>query len=92
MEATEVEPEKVWSVLCFFLKRAYRREGVIAELIRASIEHARARRAKIVEAYPVDPNSPSYQFMGSVLPVEPAGFQEVGRAGRRRHVMQLELE
>lgn len=45
----------------------------------------------MVEAYPVDPESPSYRFMGFVEMFADAGFREVGMAGRRRHVMQLEL-
>ncbi len=52
-------------------------------------EYARSRGASVVEAYPVDPDSPSYRFMGFVPVFEQAGFREVGRVGARRHVMQL---
>jgi hypothetical protein len=45
----------------------------------------------VVEAYPVDADSPSYRFMGFVAPFEKAGFREVGRAGTRRHVMRRSL-
>jgi hypothetical protein len=55
------------------------------------VEHARRRGATVVEAYPVDPDSPSYRFMGFVSTFEAAGFREVGRAGARRHVMRLRL-
>ena len=37
--------------------------------------------------FPVDPDSPSYRFMGFVRFFEAAGFREVGRAGSRRHVI-----
>jgi hypothetical protein len=47
--------------------------------------------ATIVEAYPIDAASPSYRFMGFVDAFASAGFQEVGRAGQRRHVMPLVL-
>jgi len=47
--------------------------------------------ARVVEAYPVAPDSPSYRFMGFVPAFEKAGFREVGRAGSRRHVMRLEV-
>lgn len=52
---------------------------------------ARKQGAKVVEAYPVDPDSPSYRFMGFVGLFEKAGFAKVGIAGTRRHVMRLTL-
>ena len=55
-------------------------------------EHARSHGAAILEAYPVDPDSPSYRFMGFVPVFEEAGFHKVGRAGIRRHVMQLRVK
>ena len=67
------------------------RAGARAELLQAAIEHARARGAHTVEAYPVDPDSPSYGFLGRVPMFLAAGFEEVGRVGTRRHVMQLSL-
>jgi len=53
--------------------------------------HANIIGATVVEAYPVDPGSPSYRFMGFVDAFAEAGFQEVGTAGLRRHVMRLGL-
>jgi hypothetical protein len=62
------------------------------QLLAAAIAHAKAKGASIVEAYPVDPDSPSYRFMGFVPTFREAGFEEVGRAGTRRHVVRLALE
>ncbi len=81
----------VWSIACFFAIRRLRGRGLTRRMIKAAVEHARAQGAAIVEAYPVDPDSPSYRFMGFVPVFEEAGFCEVGRAGTRRHVMQLKL-
>jgi hypothetical protein len=64
---------------------------VTDQLLRAAIAHAGRRGAKIVEAYPVDPESPSYRFMGFVSVFERAGFKKVADAGIRRHVMRLQL-
>ena len=44
--------------------------------------------ADVVEGYPVDPDSPSYKFMGTCSTFLAAGFEEIGRVGTRRHVMQ----
>jgi GNAT superfamily N-acetyltransferase len=83
---------RVWSIACFFIRHDLRGGGVTAQLIRAAVAHARARGATVIEAYPVDPDSPSYRFMGFVSSFAAAGFHEVGRAGIRRHVMRLYLE
>ncbi|MCW5874770.1 MAG: GNAT family N-acetyltransferase [Anaerolineales bacterium] len=87
-----VAEEKVWSLACFFVPRVRRGEGLGKQLLAAAIKTARSRGAKIVEAYPVDPDSPSYRFMGFVSNFEQAGFTETGRAGKRRHVMHLRLD
>ena len=84
--------ENVWSLVCFFVTREYRGQGMTARLISAAVEHARQRGATAIEAYPVDPDSPSYRFMGFVAAFKKAGFVEVGRAGTRRHVMRLKTQ
>jgi GNAT superfamily N-acetyltransferase len=85
------ETGKVWSLVCFFVSRPHRGQRTMRRLLEAAIEHARKRGATVVEAYPVDPDSPSYRFMGFVSSFKAAGFREVGRAGTRRHVVRLHL-
>lgn len=89
--AAEMPGENCWSLVCFFVQRDYRGQGITARLIDAAVGYARSRGAGVVEAYPVDPDSPSYRFMGFVSAFEKAGFVEVGRAGTRRHVMRLNI-
>jgi GNAT superfamily N-acetyltransferase len=81
----------VCSVVCFYVQRRLRRQGVAARLLRAAVELARSHGADIVEGYPVDPDSPSYRFMGLRSTFATAGFEEVGRAGSRRYVARLSL-
>ena len=83
--------EQVWSLVCFFIRRDLRGKGLASQIIEAAVQHARTRGATVVEAYPVDPESPSYRFMGYVKTFSAAGFHEVCRAGARRHVMRREL-
>jgi GNAT superfamily N-acetyltransferase len=83
------EGERIWSLVCFFVKRQLRGEGVMTRLIEAAVDHARKKGANIVEAYPVPPDAPSYRFMGFVPVFTEAGFDEIGRAGIRRRVMRL---
>jgi GNAT superfamily N-acetyltransferase len=87
----EDSDDGVWSIVCFFVPRRLRGRGFMRLLLEAAIDTARRRGARILEAYPVDPASPSYRFMGFVPVFRAAGFREVGRAGSRRHVMRLAL-
>jgi GNAT superfamily N-acetyltransferase len=86
-----VQDTEVWSLVCFFVPRALRGDGVGKQLLDAAVATARKHGAKIVEAYPVDADSPSYRFMGFVSNFERAGFSETKRAGKRRHVMHLQI-
>jgi GNAT superfamily N-acetyltransferase len=81
----------VWSVVCFFVTRRARHQGIMRALLDAAAAHARENGAKTLEAYPVDPDSPSYRFMGFVPTFAAMGFRETGMAGTRRHVMRLDL-
>jgi GNAT superfamily N-acetyltransferase len=84
-------PEDVWSLACFFIRRELRGEGLTKQIIEAAMQHAAKHGATVVEAYPVDPDSPSYRFMGFIQTFSAAGFHDVGRAGTRRHVMRRKL-
>ncbi len=81
----------IWSLVCMYLKRAYRKQGIGHQLIAAAVEAAKARGADVVEGYPVAPDAPSYRFMGFVPAFEAAGFTHAGKAGTRRPVMRLDL-
>ncbi len=91
MEEPNEDPNKVWSLVCFFASRRHRGQGLMTRLLEAAVKHARRKGATVVEAYPVDPGSPSYRFMGFTPAFKAAGFREAGRAGTRRHVMRLRV-
>ena len=80
----------VWSIVCFYVPRALRGAGLAAALLDAAIDHAFARGARTIEAYPVDQAAPSYRFMGFRDMFLARGFHETGTAGSRRHVMRLD--
>lgn len=79
----------VWSLVCFFVKKEYRQRGITEELIKHAINYAKDNGAKYVEAYPVDPESPSYRFMGFKPVFDKMGFDFKHKAGQRRYVMVL---
>ena len=90
-----VDDEHVWSIVCFFVSAPYRRRGLSRALIEAAIEYARDNGARIIEAYPLIPEStkhPRYErYMGVVSTFEAAGFEEVIRRSRRRPIMRYYL-
>jgi GNAT superfamily N-acetyltransferase len=85
------EEDGVWSISCMFVPRQRRGEGLTTQLIAGAVAHAKKQGGKLLEAYPVDPDSPSYRHMGFVDMFVKAGFTETGLVGSRRHVMQLSL-
>lgn len=80
----------VWSIVCFYVPRSLRGGGLASALLNAAIEHAFARGARVIEAYPVDEAAPSYRFMGFRDMFAARGFREIGMAGSRRHVMRFD--
>lgn len=83
--------ENVWSLACFYIKKEYRDMGLIDILIEHAKKYAKENGAKYLEAYPVEPDSPSYRFMGFVKSFEKVDFEFVKKAGTRRNVMICEL-
>jgi GNAT superfamily N-acetyltransferase len=54
-----IDDEPVWSVVCFFIDPAARRQGVTLGLLQAAVAYAGSLGAKIVEGYPVEPGAGS---------------------------------
>jgi predicted GNAT family acetyltransferase len=83
--------EVIWSIVCFFVPRRHRGDGLVRELLAGAVAHAKQQGATVIEAYPVDEDAPSYRFMGFTKVFAEAGFTDHGMAGVRRHVMRLEV-
>lgn len=87
-----VDDQPVWSVVCFYIGRGYRRQGIALELLKAAVRYASDQGAKIIEGYPVDPkerkveNSDAYTGVPDMF-LE-SGFQEVARRSNRRPIMR----
>ncbi len=78
----------VWSVVCFFVDRRFRRQRVTLGLLQAAVKYARSQGAEIIEGYPVAPGPRSYTYMGSPSTFRQAGFRDVTPAGQTRQVMR----
>jgi GNAT superfamily N-acetyltransferase len=88
-----IDDRPVWSLVCLFVGKPFRRQGLSLALIRAACAHAVARGARIVEAYPTVPRGvgrlpPVSSFMGLPAVYEQAGFVEVARPSPSRAIMR----
>jgi GNAT superfamily N-acetyltransferase len=87
-----LDDEPVWSVVCFFVARPFRGQGLSAALLRAAVVYAGKRGATTVEGYPMDPRgqrvSDAEAFYGTVRAFLQAGFEEVARPSERRAIMR----
>jgi GNAT superfamily N-acetyltransferase len=87
-----VDDRLVWSAVCFFIDKGYRRQGVSVGLINAAKDYAKENGAEIVEGYPVEPKDGSapdvFVFTGLVEAFRQAGFVEVARRSETRPIMR----
>ncbi len=86
-----IDDTPVWSVVCLFVDRHFRRQGLTCRLLKAAVDYARDQGAPAVEGYPVAPDAPSYTYMGTPETYRRAGFVEVTPAGQKRRVMRYYL-
>lgn len=90
-----VDDVPVWSISCFYVRRGYRRQGVMTALIDAALKTARRANVPGVEAYPVDtmqPGSTSNDFTGTASAFQRAGFKTVARRKPSRPIMRHDLK
>lgn len=87
-----VDDEPVWSIVCFFVAKPFRRKGASIRLLRAAVDYAREQGARIVEGYPVEPrksNMPDFSaFTGLASVFREVGFLEVLRRSETRPIMR----
>jgi GNAT superfamily N-acetyltransferase len=90
-----VDEVPVWSVPCFFVARGHRRRGLTTKLLEAAARHARARGARVLEGYPIEPGKgdvPSaFAWTGFVPAFRRAGFVEVLRRSPRQPILRRVL-
>jgi GNAT superfamily N-acetyltransferase len=91
----QVDETPVWSLSCFYVRRGYRRKGVMSALIAEALKVAERAKAPALEAYPVDksvPESSSNLFTGTASIFARAGFKTVARRVPARPIMRHDLK
>ncbi len=91
-----VDDQPVWSIVCFFVARRFRQQGLMVKLLKAAIAYAKEHHAKIVEGYPIEPKqsnlSGSSGFTGLLSAFQDAGFVELLRRSENRPIMRFYVE
>ena len=90
------DDDSVWSVSCFVVRKEHRNQGLNARLLDAAIDYARTGGARVIEAYPLDPDAgkkiPVNDLYHGVLSTfEEAGFREVARPKPHLAIVSLDL-
>jgi GNAT superfamily N-acetyltransferase len=96
-----VDNKPVWTIICFYINKAYRFQGIMEALVHGAVDYARQNGVKIVEGYPIDMQSPQLSghkltgdggFMGIASIFRRAGFVEVGRVSETQLIMRYIFE
>jgi GNAT superfamily N-acetyltransferase len=90
------DDESVWAVTCLVIRKEYRGRGLTYPLARATVDFARQRGARALEAYPMI-TLPGKEITWGELHVgarqvfEEAGFVEITHPTARRVVMRIDF-
>jgi GNAT superfamily N-acetyltransferase len=86
------DDKPVWSVVCLFIDKGFRKKGMSIKILRAAVKYAKKNGAKIVEGYPIEPKKgrwpDAFVWTGVPSAYRKAGFKEVHRASPTRPIMR----
>lgn len=94
LQPTDDKP--VWSIVCFFVHKDYRKMGISVELIKNACNFAASKGGMIVEAYPTDTrtknSAPVFIYTGTFSAFKKVGFKEVARRSETRPIMRKKIK
>jgi GNAT superfamily N-acetyltransferase len=86
-----VDERPVWSVVCLFVAKSFRKSGVSVRMLAAAADYAHKQGARIIEGYPVEPRGPMadvFVYTGLASAFRKAGFDEATRRSKTRPIMR----
>ncbi len=87
-----VDDKAVWSITCLVVRKDRRRRGLSTQLVTGAVAWAAQQGARIVEAYPVEPQQDSmpdvFAWTGILTTYLRAGFREVARRSPTRPIVR----
>jgi len=91
-----IDDKPVWSVVCFFIAKPFRKKEISVRILESAVEYARKNGAKIVEGYPVEPKKgrwpDAFAWTGVASAFKKAGFKEVHRGSPSRPIMRYSIK
>lgn len=91
-----LDDQPVWSIVCFYVAKGFRGQGVAEALIGGALDYAKTRGGAILEAYPTPPKTtplaPVSSFMGLPAMFGRAGFVECARPSRSKIIMRCRID
>ena len=89
-------PDGIIVLVCFFVAKAYRHQGLSSKVLQGAVEYASQQGARIVEGYPIEPKknrtADIYAFTGMASTFKKLGFQEVARRSESRPIMRYFID
>lgn len=89
-----IDDKPVWSILCFYVHKDFRKHGVAGQLLKGAIAFARDHGAKTLEAFPKDFDGKASDadiYMGTIDLYQSYDFVEVYRRHPKRPIMRYEI-
>ncbi len=92
----KIDDKPVWSVVCFYINKNYRKKGLSVELLQAAKKYVKMNDGKILEGYPVEPKSGKtanvFAWTGLASAFRKAGFKEIIRRSETRPLMRISIK
>ncbi len=90
-----LDEQPVWSVVCLFVAKPFRRRGLTNRVLEAAVRHVRNHGGKILEGYPVEPRKgkmpDAFAWTGLASAFRKAGFEECARRSPTRPIMRRKV-
>jgi GNAT superfamily N-acetyltransferase len=90
-----VDGKEVWSVVCFFIARKHRGQGLMVTLLREAAKWVRSQGGRRLEGYPIDTGGKrlpaAFAYEGLLPAFLKAGFKEAERRSRTRPILRREF-
>lgn len=91
-----VDNTPVWSIVCFFIDKNHRHQGLTVALLQAAIEYVKQQGGNVLEGYPVEPKKDKmpavFAWTGFASAFRQLGFVEVARRSETRPIMRYYVE
>jgi GNAT superfamily N-acetyltransferase len=90
-----IDDKPVWSIVCFFIKKKFRRKGISFMVLKEALEYVKQWGGAIVEGCPIEPRKSSspdaFVYTGLASTFRRAGFTEVIRRSETWPIMRFRI-